>query len=73
MKKASEYRQHARECRRLAAQMPSPEHRDQLNEMAEHWDRLARDRAALIALHPELAQAGEQQEEATYEQSAHLQ
>lgn len=63
MKKASEYRQHARECRDLAASMPSAEQREQLLQMAEHWDKLAADRADLIARHPELAQHGEQEEE----------
>ena len=63
MKKASEYRQHAQECRALAAQMASPEQRGQMLEMAEHWERLAADRAALIQKHPELAHKGEQEEE----------
>ena len=44
MKKASEYRQHAAECRSLAAGMPNDEQRDQLNAMAETWDRLAEER-----------------------------
>ncbi len=64
MKKASEYRQHAAECRALAAKMDSPEQRDQLIEMAGHWERLADDRAKLIERHPELAQIGEREEEA---------
>lgn len=63
MKKASEYRQHAQECRELAAQMASPDQRGQMLEMAEHWERLAADRAALIRNHPELAHKGEQEEE----------
>lgn len=46
MKKASEYRQHADECRRLAALMSEGEHRDQLLRMAKAWDELAEDRAA---------------------------
>ena len=45
MKKASEYRQHADECRALAARMDVGEHRDQLLEMAATWDRLATERA----------------------------
>lgn len=65
MKKASEYRLHAKECRDLAVAMESAEQRDQLIEMAEHWEKLARDRADLIRNHPELAQAGEQEEETT--------
>lgn len=63
MKKASEYRQHAKECRDLAAKMASPDQREQLLEMARHWDQLARDRAALIARNPDLARDGERDEE----------
>lgn len=63
MKKASEYRQHAQECRDLAAKMESAEQREQLIEMAEHWERLAADRVALIEKHPELAHPGERDEE----------
>lgn len=63
MKKASEYRQHARECRELAASMPSADQREQLLQMAEHWDKLAADRADLISRHPELAHHGEYDEE----------
>jgi hypothetical protein len=54
MKKASEYRQHAQECRELAAKMASGEQREQLLRMAAHWEKLADDRSALIAKHPEL-------------------
>ncbi len=63
MKKASEYRQHARECRALAATMASDEQRAQMLQMAAHWDQLAGDRLALIDRHPELAHEGEQDEE----------
>jgi hypothetical protein len=63
MKKASEYREHAAECRALAAQMSSHEQREQLLEMARHWERLAKDRLTLIKRHPELAQDGEHDEE----------
>jgi hypothetical protein len=55
MKKASEYRQHANECRALAKQVPEGPQRDQLLEMARTWDALARDREELIQKHPELA------------------
>ncbi len=44
MKKASEYRKHADECRTLAKQMEQGEHREQLLVMAETWDRLAEQR-----------------------------
>ena len=60
MKKASEYRKHAEECRILAKQVPEGPQRDQLLEMARTWDALADDRDALIRKHPELAQTDEQ-------------
>jgi hypothetical protein len=43
MKKVSEFRRHAEECRELATRT-SPEHRDMLLKMAETWDALARNR-----------------------------
>ncbi len=64
MKKASEYRQHAEECRQLANRMEHGEHRDQLLEMAATWDRLAAERSDLIRRHPDLALVGEQAEDA---------
>jgi hypothetical protein len=66
MKKASEYRQHAKECRELASHMDVAEQRKQMLEMAEHWERLAADRAALIERHPELARDGEHIEERSW-------
>ena len=62
MKKASEYREHAKECRTLAAQMQG-EQKKQLLEMARTWDELAKDRSELIRRHPELALKGEHGEE----------
>jgi hypothetical protein len=62
MKKASEYRQHAEECRALANGMTG-EQREQLLEMAATWERLADERANLIRRHPELAIHGEREEE----------
>jgi hypothetical protein len=44
VKKASEYRQHAKECRALAVQAVSDEHRKQLAAMADTWDTLALER-----------------------------
>jgi hypothetical protein len=44
MKKASEYRQHAQECRALAKGMEQGEHREQLLRMAETWEGLAEQR-----------------------------
>ncbi|MGE5565355.1 MAG: hypothetical protein ACM3YN_04240 [Parcubacteria group bacterium] len=63
MKKASEYRQHADECRQLAARMEVGEHRDQLLEMASTWDKLAAERSDLVRRHPEMALHGEHEEE----------
>jgi hypothetical protein len=62
VKKASEYREHAEECRALAKQM-SGEQCDQLLEMARTWDKLAEERSDLVRRHPELAFKGEHQEE----------
>ena len=62
MKKASEYRQHAEECRQLASGMDSDDQRTLMLAMAQHWDSLAVDRVRLIEKHPELANAGEQEE-----------
>jgi bacterioferritin (cytochrome b1) len=66
VKKASEYRQHARECRDLAATMASEEQRTLMLQMAEHWEKLANDRIALIGRHPELAHTGEHEEERSW-------
>ena len=55
MKKISEYRQHAEECRSLAQRMRHGEERDQLLDMARTWDGLTEERAALIRRHPEMA------------------
>ncbi|HEX2728083.1 MAG TPA: hypothetical protein VHN20_19860 [Beijerinckiaceae bacterium] len=44
MKKASEYRKHAQECRALAKRMAHGEQRDQLLAMAQTWDSLAEQR-----------------------------
>lgn len=48
MRKVSEYESHADECRRMAAQMRNPEHKTQLNQMAETWEMLARSRARQV-------------------------
>jgi hypothetical protein len=63
MKKASEYRLHAQECRSLANAMDQGEQRDQLLEMAATWDRLAEERSELVRRNPELAMTGEHEEE----------
>jgi hypothetical protein len=57
MKKASEYRLHAEECRALAAGMQIDEQREQLLAMADQWEALANDRERIVSRHPELSQA----------------
>jgi hypothetical protein len=59
MKKASEYRQHAEECRALAWTTPVGKQRDQRLEMAASWDMLAVERSELVRRHPELAVQGQ--------------
>jgi hypothetical protein len=53
MKKASEYLQHAEQCRQLARSIEG-EHREQLLQMAANWENLAAQRAELVSRHPEL-------------------
>ena len=48
MKKASEYHEHATECRALAVSAKG-EHRSMLLKMAETWEGLARDREEQLA------------------------
>jgi hypothetical protein len=63
MKKASEYRQHAEECRQLAKGIQG-EQRDRLLEMAATWENLAQERSDLVRRHPDLGLDGEHAEEA---------
>ena len=44
VRKAEEYRDHARECRGLAAKTKAGEHRDALLKLAAAWDSLAEER-----------------------------
>src|ERR687897_804180 len=60
--KTTEYREHAEECRTLAAQMKG-EQREHLLDMARTWDKLAEERSDLIRRHPELGLSGEYREE----------
>jgi hypothetical protein len=55
MKKASEYRKHAEECRVLARGLKGGPQRDQLLEMAKNWDQMAEDRDRLARRHPEIS------------------
>jgi len=40
----SEYRQYAQDCRKLAASLMNPLHKQKLQEMATVWDMLAEER-----------------------------
>lgn len=44
MRKISEYEAHAQECRRMAANTRDAVHKKQLEEMADAWAMLARER-----------------------------
>ena len=41
MRRMAEYKQHAKECRTLAAQITQPEDKTALEEMAKAWDKMA--------------------------------
>ena len=49
MLKVDDYRQHAAECRRLAASAALPHLREELTKMAEAWDALADQRESILA------------------------
>ena len=63
MKKASEYRQHAQECRDLAKGVLEGDERRHLLDLAATWDKLAWERSELVRRHPELGLRGEHDEE----------
>ena len=44
MRKVSEYEQHAAECLRMASKSANPTHKQQLEQMADAWGMLARER-----------------------------
>jgi hypothetical protein len=44
MRKVSEYEQHAKECRQMASNMRDLTHKQQLEDMAEAWTMLAKER-----------------------------
>ena len=48
MRKVSEYELQAAECRQMAAKAGDPLHKKQLEEMAEAWTMLARERRKLL-------------------------
>jgi len=70
MKKASEYRQHAEECRQLARGLPPGAQSDQLLGMAATWEKLAADRSAFVRRHPELSMRDEHREEQVHHASS---
>jgi hypothetical protein len=49
MRKVSEYEQHANECREMARKMRNQHHKKQLEDMAQAWEMLARERAKQLA------------------------
>ena len=59
MRKASEYRHHAEECRKLAAKMKTGDQRDHMLKIAKVWDQLAEERAEMLSKHPGLVQTAE--------------
>ena len=44
MRRISEYQQNAVECRKIAASLQNPLHKQKLQEMAAAWDILAEER-----------------------------
>jgi hypothetical protein len=62
MKKAFEYRDHAKECRALARTALTDGERQQLLQMAETWDALAVQREDFVNTHPELSRRASEAE-----------
>jgi hypothetical protein len=56
VKKTSEYRQHAVECRQLISIAPTEEQKATLENMARTWDSLADDRERFLAQTRRIAQ-----------------
>jgi len=48
MLKVAEFRQHAADCRKMAASAKNANHRKMLEEMAAAWEALAAERATLL-------------------------
>ena len=55
MKKATEYKAHADECRAPAAGTSNPEHKAMLAKMAETWESLVRERTERLARNERIA------------------
>jgi hypothetical protein len=49
MRKVSEYEQHANECREMVRKMRNQHHKRQLEDMAQAWEMLAKERARQLA------------------------
>lgn len=49
MRKVSDYENHAAECRQMALRVNDPTHKTQLEDMAEAWTMLARERRKQLA------------------------
>ena len=49
MRKVDEYRRHAEDCRKLASSVATEEAKQQLLQMADTWDNLAKSREEQIA------------------------
>ena len=48
MKQVEDYREHAQECRAMAAKAINADHRQRLLDLAAQWDALADDREKLL-------------------------
>ena len=55
MRKVDEYRRHAEDCRKLASSVSAEEAKQQLLQMAETWDNLAKNREDQIARQQRIA------------------
>jgi hypothetical protein len=58
LKQVREYRQHAEECRALAAKVRYPDHKAQLLDLASRWETLADEREKMLAQRRKLEQNG---------------
>jgi hypothetical protein len=65
MKKASEYRKHADECRRMLASFATEEQKAMLENMANTWDTLADDRERQVVQRGRLTRFESRAEETT--------
>jgi hypothetical protein len=52
MLKVAEYRQHAADCRNMAAKTKDPDQRKMLEDMAAAWEGLATEREKFLKLKP---------------------